>query len=335
MKYRQLANLKVSALGLGCMPMSGSSADGGVLVYGEANESEAIATLQNAIDIGVNFFDTAEAYGPYHNERLIGRAIRRRRNVVVIGTKFGYRIDGNGRNAPGIDGSPAHARSACEGALRRLGVDALDLFYLHRVDPQVLVEESVGGMAELVKEGKVRHLGLCEVNSKTLRRAHAVHPISAVQSEYSLWERGVEQDILPTVRELGIGFVAFSPLGRGFLTGSTPSATQLKAGDLRRGDPRYAPENYAANLHVLNKVKKVARRHGASPARVALAWLLSRGTDIIPIPGTKRRVTMQDSIAAIDVELLASDIAELEAAAPVNSTFGDRYSPAAMKLVRV
>lgn len=333
MKYRKLGQgLEVSALGLGCMPMIGTAT--GHVVYGPADEDEAIATIQRAIDLGVTHFDTAEAYGPYRNEEQIGRAIRGRREGLVLATKFGFKIEG-GNIVPGVDGSPARAREACEGALKRFGVDVIDLFYLHRVDPAVPIEESIGGMAELVKEGKVRHLGISEAAPQTIRRAHATHPIAALQSEYSLWERTVEDDVLPVTRELGIGFVPFSPLGRGFLTGGAPRREELSAGDSRNFDPRYEDENYVRNIHIVDTIREVAARHQVSPARVALAWLLSRGEDIAPIPGAKRRVTMEDSIAAGDLALLPTDIGLLEASAPVGSTVGERYSREAMKLVRI
>ena len=332
MKYRKLGQgLEVSALGLGCMPMIGSA--DGQTVYGQADETEVTATIQRAIDLGVTHFDTAEAYGPFRNEEQIGRAIKGRREGLVLATKFAFWIE-NGQVIPGVDGSPAHARAACEGALKRFGVDVIDLFYLHRVDPAIPIEESIGGMADLVHEGKVRYLGISEAGPATLRRAHATHPLAALQSEYSLWERGVEEDILPVTRELGIGFVPFSPLGRGFLTGSGPRREEMAANDSRAMDPRYEDENYARNIRIVDTIKQVAQRHGVSPARVALAWLLTRGDDISPIPGAKRRVTMEDSLAAVDLELTAQDIAELEQAAPIGGTSGERYSPAAMKLVR-
>jgi aryl-alcohol dehydrogenase-like predicted oxidoreductase len=333
MQFRKLGQgLEVSALGLGCMPMIGSAS--GAMVYGVADEAEAVATIQRAIDLGVTFFDTAEAYGPYRNEEQIGRAIKGRREGLVLATKFAFKIV-DGKVTGEIDGSPAHARAACEGALQRFGVDVIDLFYLHRVDPAVPIEESVGGMAELVREGKVRHLGLSEAGAATIRRAHATHPIAALQSEYSLWEREVEIDILPVTRDLGIGFVPFSPLGRGFLTGDAPAPGQLAAGDSRSIDPRYGEANYEANLGIVAAIKSVAARYDVSPARVALAWLLTRGADIVPIPGAKRRTTMEDSMAAADLVLPPHDIRVLDAAAPVGTTAGERYSPAAMKLVRI
>lgn len=327
MKYRTLGgSLDVSALGLGCMPMAGVGAN----MYGAANEDESIATIHRAIDLGVTFFDTAEVYGPYSNEKLLGRAIRGRREGLVIATKFGFRID-DGRMT-GVDSSPANIRRACEGSLRRLGIDVIDLYYQHRVDPAVPIEETVGAMAELVKEGKVRHLGLSEAAAATLRRAHAVHPIAALQSEYSLWEREVEPEILPTCRELGIGFVPYSPLGRGFLTGQIRSRSDLPEGDYRLRDPRYDEGNFEKNLEIVDIVRRVAERHGISGAQVALAWLLARGPDIVPIPGSKRRETLEDSMAAAEVTLSAEDMAELDAAAPVA---GPRYQDAAMAMVRL
>lgn len=332
MHYRRVGQeLEVSALGLGCMPMIGSAS--GARIYGIADEAEVTATLHRAIDLGVTHFDTAEAYGPFRNEEQIGRAIKGKRQGLVLATKFGFRIE-NGSVAAGIDGSPAHARAACEGALKRFGVDEIDLFYLHRVDPDLPIEEQIGGMATLVAEGKIRYLGLSEVGPETLRRAHAVHSITALQSEYSLWERGVEEDILPVTRELGIGFVPFSPLGRGFLTGSAPKPEDLEPGDSRTIDPRYAADNYERNLRIVDAVRAVADSHGVSPARVALAWLLSQGDDIAPIPGAKRRAALEDSIAAVDIALTDEDRESLERAAPPGGTSGERYSPEAMKFVR-
>lgn len=332
MKYRTLGrDLKVSALGLGCMPMSGFFGSQGV--YGAVDEGEAIATIHRAIDLGVTFFDTAEVYGPYVNEELLGRAIKGRREGLVIATKFVFRIEEGGF---GLDGSPANARRACEGSLKRLGVDTIDLFYMHRVDPNTPIEESIGGMADLVREGKIRHIGLSEAGPNTIRRAHAVHPVAALQSEYSLWERDVETDILPVTRELNIGFVPYSPLGRGFLTGAFSSRDAIADGDYRKSnDPRLQEGNIDANLRIVEAVKQVATRHGVSPARVALAWLLAQGDDIVPIPGAKRRVTMEDSMAAVDLELTADDIASLNAAAPVGGTAGPRYGAEQMKGVKI
>ena len=331
MKYRTLGHdLKVSALGLGCMPMADT---GTTSYYGTADEQESLATLHRAIDLGVTFFDTAEVYGPHVNEEWLGRAIKGKRDGLVIATKFGFRIDGD--KTVGVDSSPANVRRACEGSLRRLGIDTIDLLYQHRVDPAVPIEETVGAMAELVSEGKVRHLGLSEAGAGTLRRAAAVHPIAALQSEYSLWERGVEEDILPVCRELGIGFVPFSPLGRGFLTGQIKSRDDLAADDFRRNDPRYADENFAQNLKIVDVVRGIAETKGASLAQVALAWLLAQGDDIVPIPGSKRRITLEDSMAAVDVTLSADDLAHLNAAAPRGGTAGPRYGEKMMAMVRL
>ncbi|QPQ55134.1 aldo/keto reductase [Allosphingosinicella flava] len=317
MRYRMLGrDLEVSALGLGCMPMAGV----GTGLYGHADEAESIATIHRAIDLGVTFFDTAEIYGPYTNEELVGRAIRGRRDGLVIATKFGFLIE-DGRKT-GVDSSPANIRRACEASLRRLGIEAIDLFYQHRVDPAVPIEDVMGALADLVREGKVRHIGLSEPGADTIRRAHAVHPVTAIQSEYSLWERGVEADILPAIRELGIGFVPYCPLGRGFLTGQLTRLEDIPADDYRRQDPRYAPGNFEANLAFVEVVKTVAARHGVSPARVALAWLLAQGEDIVPIPGAKRRVTMEDSMGAAHLDLTGADLAEL-ANGPVIA--GPRY----------
>jgi aryl-alcohol dehydrogenase-like predicted oxidoreductase len=328
MKYRTLGHgLEVSALGIGCMPM----VRGGNIKYGaDASEDESIATIHRAIDLGITFFDTAEMYGPFANEELLGEAIRGKREGLVIATKFALRWDGN--QPVGFDGSPENARRACEGSLKRLGIDTIDLFYQHRVDPNVPIEETVGGMAQLVKEGKVRHLGLSEAGPETIRRAAATHPIAALQSEYSLWERDVEDEILPVCRAHGIGFVPYSPLGRGFLTGQFKSLDDLPADDWRRNDPRWSGDNFAANLKLVDAIRAVADRHGASLAQIALAWLLAQGEDIVPIPGVKRRVTLEDSAASVDVLLSADDLAALDAARAVA---GARYSPEGMKRVRI
>jgi aryl-alcohol dehydrogenase-like predicted oxidoreductase len=331
MKYRTLGQgLKVSAIGIGCMPMI----HGGNITYGaDADPDEAIKTIHRAIDLGVTFFDTAQIYGPFQNEELVGEAIKGKRDGLVIATKFGFRFDGN--RIIGVDGSAANARDAVEGSLKRLGIDTIDLFYQHRVDPSVPIEDTVGGMAELVKEGKVRHIALSEAGPATLRRAAAVHPIAALQSEYSLWERDVEDEILPVCRELGIGFVPYSPLGRGFLTGQFKSLDDLPDNDWRRNDPRYAGDNFAENLKIVDVVRSVADTHNVTPAQIALAWLLAQGDDIVPIPGSKRRVTMEDSVAAADVTLTTADLATLNAAAPIGATAGPRYGEMGMKMVRL
>jgi aryl-alcohol dehydrogenase-like predicted oxidoreductase len=327
MNTRRLGDLSVSALGIGCMPM----VSGGNITYGAAaGEDESIATIHRAIELGITFFDTAEIYGPFQNEELVGRAIRGRRDGLVIATKFGFRFEGS--QITGIDGTPENARRACEGSLQRLGIDVIDLFYQHRVDPNVPIEETVGGMAELVREGKVRHIGLSEAGPDTLRRAAAVHPIAALQSEYSLWERDVEHDILPICRELGIGFVPYSPLGRGFLTGQIKSRDDLPADDWRRNDPRWSEENFGENLKLVGIVERVAARHRASPAQIALAWLLAQGDDVVPIPGVKRRLTLEDSAKAADVALTAADLAELAGAGAVA---GPRYGETGMRMVRL
>ncbi|WP_419814379.1 aldo/keto reductase [Glacieibacterium sp.] len=316
--------LAVSALGLGCMGMAGTSA----AMYGAVDEAEAVATVHRAIDLGITFFDTAEVYGPYANEELLGRAIAGRRDGLVIATKFGFRIV-DGKSA-GTNSRPENVRAVCEASLKRLNIDAIDLFYQHRVDPAVPIEETVGAMAELVREGKVRHLGLSEAGAGTLRRAVAVHPIAALQSEYSLWEREIETEILPACRELGVGLVPFSPLGRGFLAGAAKRAEDYPDTDYRKRDPRYQGENYDANMRAVEVVKAVAMRHGVSAAQVALAWLLAQGDDIVPIPGSKRRVTLEDSAAAVDVRLSTNDLAELDRASPVGATAGPRYGNPAM-----
>ncbi len=321
---------EVSAIGIGCMPMIA----GGNIKYGEASEAESLATIHEAMELGATFFDTAQIYGPFQNEELLGRAIRGKRHGLQIATKFGFQFE-NGQIS-GVDGSPANVRASVEGSLQRLGIECIDLFYQHRVDPAVPIEETVGGMARLVEEGKVRHLGLSEAGPDTIRRAAATHPIAALQSEYSLWERDVEDEILPLCRSLDIGFVPYSPLGRGFLAGGIRSPDDLAADDWRRQDPRYSAENMPRNLAVVDAVAAVAARHeGASNAQVALAWLLARGPTIVPIPGVKRRATMRDSLGATALALTAEDLADLDAAAPKGGTAGPRYGERGMRMVRL
>ena len=331
MKYRTLGHgLKVSAIGIGCMPMI----KGGNILYGEdADLGESIKTIHKAIEMGVTFFDTAQIYGPFSNEELVGEAIKGKRDGLVIATKFGFRFTGN--EITGVDGTPANARASVEGSLKRLGIDCIDLFYQHRVDPAVPIEDTVGGLAELVKEGKIKHIGLSEAGPETLARAAAVAPITALQSEYSLWERDIEEDILRVCREHGVGFVPYSPLGRGFLTGSIKSRADLAANDWRLNDPRYSEENFAANMQMVDVLRGIAEAHDVSPAQIALAWLLAQGDDIVPIPGSKRRVTMEDSIAAADITLSASDLDLLQKAAPRGGTAGPRYGERGMKMVRL
>ncbi|RED16079.1 aldo/keto reductase [Parasphingopyxis lamellibrachiae] len=330
MKTRKLGKeLTVSALGVGCMPMAGI----GKGMYGQANDEESIATIHRAIDLGVTFFDTAEVYGPHRNEELLGQAIKGKREGLVIATKFGFAFDENGFR--GVDSRPDNVRKACEGSLQRLGIDVIDLFYQHRVDPDVPIEETVGAMSRLVEEGKVRYLGLSEAGPDTIRKAVATHPIAALQSEYSLWERDIEAEILPLCRELDIGFVPYSPLGRGFLTGQVTSRDDLPEGDYRLNDPRYSEENFAKNMEIVAVVKSIGDAHGVSPAQIALAWLLHQGDDIVPIPGSKRRVTLEDSMAAADVALSDDDLAKLDAAAPAGETAGPRYHEPMMKMVRI
>ncbi len=329
-EYRTLGpDLEVSAIGIGCMPMIRD----GNIHYGHAEDSVSTRTIHEAIDLGVTFFDTAEMYGPFSNEELVGGAIKDRRDGLVIATKFAMRWEGNTPVA--LDGSPESARRACEGSLKRLGIDTIDLFYQHRVDPDVPIEETVGGMADLVTEGKVRFLGLSEAAADTVRRAAKVHPIAALQSEYSIWERGVEDDILVACRENGIGFVPYSPLGRGFLAGGIRSLGDLPADDWRHNDPRYSPENMPRNLAIVDAIAGVARRHDVSNAQIALAWLLAQGDDIVPIPGVKRSETMRDSAGAPEVKLSECDLAEIDAAAPNGQTAGARYAPAGMARVNI
>jgi aryl-alcohol dehydrogenase-like predicted oxidoreductase len=318
MKTRKLGTqgLEVSELGLGCMGMSE--------FYGTTDEDEAIATIHRALELGVDFLDTADMYGPFTNERLVGRAIAGRREEVVLATKFGNERREDGSRV-GINGKPEYVHSACEASLQRLGVDVIDLYYQHRVDTSVPIEETVGAMAELVAQGKVRYLGLSEAAPETIRRAHSVHPISALQTEYSLWSRDPESEILPTVRELGIGFVPYSPLGRGFLTGRLHSLDDLEENDFRRFGPRFQGENFQRNLELVRRVEDIAEQKGVTPGQLALAWVLHQGEDVAPIPGTKRRTYLEENVAAVDVQLGDEDLRRLDEAAPVGAAAGDRY----------
>ena len=327
MQRRKLADLEVSAIGLGCMGMSA--------FYGSTDEGEGIATIRRARELGVDFIDTAQLYGPLTNEELVGRAIEGRREEYVIATKFARRVD---RATPGdmstvgpVDGSPEYVRWSIEGSLKRLKTDYVDLYYQHRVDPSTPIEETVGAMAELVEQGKVRHIGLSEAAPETIRRAHAVHPVAAVQTEYSLWTRDVESDVLPTCRELGIGFVPYSPLGRGFLSGRFTSPDELDENDFRRRGPRFTGENLQANLSLAAKVKEIADGKGCTPAQLAIAWVLAQGDDVVPIPGTKRRSYLEENAAAVDVELTADDLARIDDELP--QVAGERYDEAGMASV--
>jgi aryl-alcohol dehydrogenase-like predicted oxidoreductase len=315
--------LEVSVLGLGCMGMSQA--------YGEPDEVESVATIHRALELGVTFFDTAEVYGPFHNEELLGRALAGRRDGVVIATKFGFRIE-EGKSV-GLDSRPEHVGAVVDASLRRLRTDRIDLLYQHRVDPAVAIEDVVGAMAELVRAGKVRHLGLSEAGARTIRRAHAVHPISALQSEYSLWERNLEPEIIPLLRELGIGLVPFAPLGRGFLTGAARRAEEYPDADFRRRDPRFQGANFDANVRAADAVRALAARKGATPGQLALAWLLHRGEDVVPIPGTKRRRYLEENVAAAAIALSAAELAELDAALPPGSVAGPRYDAERMQTV--
>lgn len=325
MNTHQLGDgLVVSQLGLGCMSMSGMYG-----TAGERDEAESVAVIHRALDLGMNFLDTAEVYGPYINEELVGKALQGRREQAVVATKFGFKIEG-GKMA-GVDGTPENVRRACDASLQRLGIDTIDLFYQHRPDRDVPIEDTIGAMAELVQAGKVKHLGLSEAGPERLRRAHAVHPIAALQSEYSLWERGLEAEILPTLRELGIGLVPFSPLGRGFLTGEIKSYQDIPEGDYRRNDPRYMGENFAKNMALVDIVKDIARAKDAAPGQVALAWLLAQGKDIAPIPGTKRLKYLEENAASADISLSGGELTRLNALA--TQTSGPRYGEQGMKMV--
>jgi aryl-alcohol dehydrogenase-like predicted oxidoreductase len=326
MEKRKLGRqgLEVSAMGLGCMGMSE--------FYAGADEAESIATIHRAVELGVAFIDTADMYGPFRNEELVGRALRGRREKVVLATKFGN-VRGPDKSFRGIDGRPEYVRQACDASLKRLGVDRIDLYYQHRVDPKVPIEDTVGAMAELVRAGKVRYLGLSEAAPSTIRRAHAVHPISALQTEYSLWSRDPEDEILPTVRELGIGFVPYSPLGRGFLTGRFRKPEDLPPDDYRRSSPRFQGENFQKNLRLVERVREIAKEKGVKPAQLALAWVLHQGKDVAPIPGTTARTHLEENVAAAAVALSREDLARIDAAAPKGAAAGDRYAAAGLALV--
>jgi aryl-alcohol dehydrogenase-like predicted oxidoreductase len=317
MRQRRLGDLTVSALGLGCMGMSD--------FYAGRDEAEAVATIHRAIDLGVTFLDTADMYGVGRNEELVGRAVRDRRDQVVVATKFGNVRAPDGAFL-GINGRPDYVRQACEASLRRLGVETIDLYYQHRVDPNTPIEETVGAMAELVRAGKVRHLGLSEAGPQTIRRAHAVHPIAALQTEYSLWSREPEGELLNTVRELGIGFVPYAPLGRGFLTGQIKSADDLDPDDYRRNTPRFQGENFQKNLDLVREIEAMAREKGCTPAQLALAWVLAQGEDIVPIPGTKRRKYLEENVGALDVRLGPDDLARIDRVIPPGMAAGTRYA---------